>query len=86
MFNIAEQSKTLKSFVPNLILLCIINSKCGIMTGLKEVNRSKCFGGWQLEFTHEGEETNCSMKFAVYLPPQAETQKVPVIYCLAGAL
>lgn len=29
-------------------------------------------------------ELQCSMKFAIYLPPQSETGLVPVIYWLSG--
>ena len=29
-------------------------------------------------------ELKCEMKFAVYVPPQAEKDKVPVLYWLSG--
>lgn len=29
-------------------------------------------------------ELKCKMKFAVYLPPKAETDKCPVMYWLSG--
>lgn len=35
-------------------------------------------------FKHQSKITKCEMKFAVYLPPQSETQKVPVMYWLSG--
>lgn len=51
---------------------------------VKEVSRNRCFGGWQKVFSHESEEVKCTMKFAVYIPPKAENEKVPVIYWLSG--
>jgi len=54
------------------------------MTAIKEVSRAKCFGGSQIVFSHESEEVKCKMNVAVYLPPQADSQKVPVIYWLSG--
>ena len=39
----------------------------------------------QLSFhQHRSKVNSCSMSFAVYLPPQAETEKVPVLYFLSG--
>ena len=39
----------------------------------------------QLSFQqHHSKVNSCSMSFAVYLPPQAETEKVPVLYFLSG--
>lgn len=43
-----------------------------------------CFGGWQDVYQHRSEVLGCEMKFAVYLPPQAATQKLPVLYWLSG--
>jgi S-formylglutathione hydrolase len=51
---------------------------------LTEVSKSKCFGGWQKVFSHESEVVSCKMKFAIYLPPKSESDKVPVIYWLSG--
>jgi S-formylglutathione hydrolase len=33
---------------------------------------------------HAAAETGCAMRFAVYLPPQAERRRVPVVWYLAG--
>lgn len=51
---------------------------------LKEVSNIKSFGGWQKVFEHKSDVLKCDMKFAIYLPPQAETEKVPVLYWLSG--
>lgn len=51
---------------------------------LTEVSSNKVFGGWQKVFSHESKELGCTMKFGVYLPPQAEQKKLPVVYWLSG--
>jgi S-formylglutathione hydrolase len=43
-----------------------------------------CFGGTQRFYKHESREIRGPMKFSVYLPPQARTGKVPVLYYLSG--
>ena len=43
-----------------------------------------CFGGWQDVYRHHSDVLGCDMNFAVYLPPQAATQKLPVLYWLSG--
>ena len=51
---------------------------------LQQVSSTKVFGGWLKQFNHLSSSVNCTMRFAIYLPPQAETQKVPVLYWLSG--
>lgn len=51
---------------------------------LTEVSNNKAFKGWQKVFSHESSELKCKMNFGVYLPQQAETTKLPVIYFLSG--
>jgi len=52
---------------------------------LTNISDVKMFGGKQQQFTHESISTNCTMQFAIYLPPQAsKTHKVPVLYWLSG--
>lgn len=46
--------------------------------------RHCAFGGWQEVWQHDSPTLNCSMSFAVYLPPQAETRRLPVLYWLSG--
>jgi S-formylglutathione hydrolase len=48
------------------------------------VSRSRSFGGVQGVYSHESTETACTMRFGVYLPPQAETMRVPMLYWLSG--
>jgi len=48
------------------------------------VSQNKCFGGIQSVCSHESLETRCVMRFGVYLPPQAKTARVPVLYWLSG--
>ena len=45
-------------------------------------NRS--FAGWHKRFTHASSSNSCDMTFAVYLPDQAEQEKLPVLYWLSG--
>ncbi|MBT0728282.1 S-formylglutathione hydrolase [Rosenbergiella australiborealis] len=42
------------------------------------------FGGWQEVWQHTSHTLNCMMNFSVYLPPQAATGPVPVLYWLSG--
>merc|ERR1719422_1015475 len=48
------------------------------------VSSNKIFGGWQKVFKHDSSELKCCMNFGIYLPPQSEQGKVPVIYWLSG--
>lgn len=54
------------------------------MTALKEVSRNRVHGGQQIRFQHHSAVLNCEMIFGVFLPPQAETGPVPVLYWLSG--
>lgn len=49
---------------------------------LKSQNR--CFGGTVGVFSHPSACCNSDMRFAVYVPPQAEAGKVPIVYWLSG--
>ena len=51
---------------------------------MKSIAENKSFGGRQLRFTHRSTVLDCEMTFSVYLPPQAETAAVPVLYWLSG--
>jgi S-formylglutathione hydrolase len=51
---------------------------------LERIEHRACFGGWQDVYRHRSEALDCEMNFAVYLPPQAATQKLPVLYWLSG--
>ncbi|KAJ7341522.1 hypothetical protein JRQ81_005717 [Phrynocephalus forsythii] len=51
---------------------------------LKEISSNKCFEGFQKVYEHESTELKCKMKFGIYLPPKAQTEKCPVLYWLSG--
>lgn len=51
---------------------------------LERIEHRACFGGWQDVYEHASTTLGCKMRFAVYLPPQAETAKLPVLYWLSG--
>jgi len=54
------------------------------MTAFKEISRNRVHGGQQIRFEHHSEVLDCDMIFGVFLPPQAETVPVPVLYWLSG--
>ena len=51
---------------------------------METVSENRCFGGVQGVYTHDFTACGCKMTFAVYLPPQAKAQKVPVLWYLSG--
>ena len=51
---------------------------------MERIEHRACFGGWQDVYRHHSTTLGCDMQFAVYLPPQAETQTLPVLYWLSG--
>jgi S-formylglutathione hydrolase len=48
------------------------------------VSKNRCFGGIQGVYAHAAESTACDMRFGVFLPPQASSRAVPVLYWLSG--
>jgi len=48
------------------------------------VSEHTCFGGTVGFYSHHSSACNSKMKFAVYLPPQAKSKSVPVLYFLSG--
>lgn len=48
------------------------------------VSENRCFGGAVGFYTHHSQACNGEMRFAVYLPPQAQSKAVPVLYFLSG--
>jgi S-formylglutathione hydrolase len=54
------------------------------MSSLELISKNVCFGGEQRFYKHQSTEVRGPMKFAAYVPPQARSQKVPVLYYLAG--
>ncbi|RZA21721.1 MAG: S-formylglutathione hydrolase [Lysobacteraceae bacterium] len=51
---------------------------------MQRVEHRACFGGWQDVYEHASATLGCTMRFAIYLPPQAEHGTVPVLYWLSG--
>src|SRR5258708_3805789 len=54
------------------------------MSALTLISEHGCFGGVQRFYKHDSREIRGPMKFSAYLPPQARTGKVPVLYYLSG--
>lgn len=48
------------------------------------LSRVRCCEGWQETWQHDSHATGTPMKFAIYLPPQAESRPCPVFYWLSG--
>ncbi len=52
---------------------------------IENVSVNKSFGGWHKQYSHQSATLNCTMKFAIYLPPKISSgEKVPVLYWLSG--
>ena len=51
---------------------------------LESVEKHRAFGGWLTVHDHQSMACDCTMRFAVYAPPQAETEMVPVLWYLSG--
>lgn len=51
---------------------------------MEQIGSNRCFGGQQQRFRHHSAVLGCDMTFSVYLPPQAETAPVPVVWWLSG--
>lgn len=51
---------------------------------LNLVSENLCFGGTIGFYSHYSETCNGEMRFAVYQPPQATSEPVPVLYFLSG--
>lgn len=52
---------------------------------IENLSCNKSFEGWHKQYSHYSETLNCTMRFAIYLPPQASSGgKVPALYWLSG--
>ena len=51
---------------------------------LSIISESRCFNGIQRIYSHASRATNCTMRFAIFLPPQAASRKVAALYWLSG--
>ncbi|MGX9417892.1 S-formylglutathione hydrolase [Vibrio sp. WJH972] len=52
---------------------------------LEKISQTKVANGWHKQYQHDSSATNCTMRFAIFLPPNASKEnKVPVLYWLSG--
>lgn len=51
---------------------------------LELLSEHACFGGVQRFYSHDSAAIGLPMRFSVFLPPQAQTGKVPALFYLAG--
>ncbi|SER45409.1 S-formylglutathione hydrolase [Faunimonas pinastri] len=51
---------------------------------LELISQARIFDGWQRTYSHQSAATGTTMRFAAYLPPQAEAGPVPVLWFLSG--
>jgi len=51
---------------------------------MQRIERHRSHDGWQDVYSHASNALGCEMRFAVYLPPQAEAGTCPVLYWLSG--
>ena len=51
---------------------------------MEQIATNKIFDGEQSQFKHSSSSLNCDMQFSVFLPPQANSKPVPVLYWLSG--
>lgn len=52
---------------------------------IENLSQNKVHGGWHKQYSHSSASLNCDMRFAIFLPPNASSDKpVPVLYWLSG--
>jgi len=51
---------------------------------MEQLASNKIFEGQQQQFKHTSVVLNCDMVFSIFVPPQAASSKVPVLYWLSG--
>lgn len=52
---------------------------------LSNISQNKVADGWHKQYTHDSATLNCTMRFAIFLPPNASKDSpVPVLYWLSG--
>src|ERR1700724_2115027 len=56
----------------------------GAIMTLNVVSRSRCFDGTQYTYQHQSSEIGTMMRFAAFVPPQADERPVPVVWYLSG--
>lgn len=51
---------------------------------METVSRNRCFGGTQGVYAHDSKVTNTPMRFSVFVPDAAESERLPVVLFLSG--
>lgn len=51
---------------------------------MKQIETHLCHGGTLSVYEHESHTLNCTMKFSIFIPPQAKEKSVPYLTYLAG--
>ena len=51
---------------------------------MRTISENTCFGGVQGVYSHASKATGCDMTFGLFLPAEAKTDRVPVLYYLSG--
>lgn len=54
------------------------------MTAIETKASNRCFGGDQIQFSHNSDACSCEMTASIFMPPQAAAGKVPVMWWLSG--
>jgi S-formylglutathione hydrolase len=54
------------------------------VSGIEKLSEHRCFEGVQGYYRHASSACHAPMRFSVYVPPQAQGGRVPVLYYLAG--
>ncbi len=68
-----------------MLLSCIIGEPAPtVIMAIDLINEYKCFDGKLGFYSHVSTACNGEMRFAVFQPPQIQTQSVPILYFLSG--
>jgi S-formylglutathione hydrolase len=51
---------------------------------IEQIAANRSFGGWHRRYRHHSAVLDCDMIFSVYLPPAADSTKVPLLWWLSG--
>jgi S-formylglutathione hydrolase len=54
------------------------------MSEVEQVSEARCFDGRHIVYKHRSIVCDCTMRFAVFLPPAAQHGPVPSVYWLSG--
>src|SRR5688572_17784073 len=55
-----------------------------VSTAVELIGKHRCFGGEVAFYKHAAASTACTMRFGIFIPPQAAHTRVPLLYYLAG--